>query len=117
MSKMDEWREEREAYLEGFAANVKRLREEKRFSQADLDRAANLHRTEIGRIESAKIEPRLMTLHILATGLGVTIDELIADLPVPTHRKPSPQEQRKRKGTYPARGVRDDRAGVAADGD
>jgi transcriptional regulator with XRE-family HTH domain len=98
VSKMEEWEAERKAYLTGFAANVKRLREEKGFTQADLDRAANLHRTEIGRVESAKVEPRMMTLHILAKGLGVTIDELIAGLPVPVHRKPSPQEQSKHKG-------------------
>jgi hypothetical protein len=42
-----------------------------------------------------KVEPRLMTLAILAAGLGVTIDEFIAGLPMPAHCKPSPQEQRK----------------------
>jgi transcriptional regulator with XRE-family HTH domain len=96
MSTMDEWRAERDAYLEGFGRNVKRLREEKDLSQADLDREANIHRTEIGRIEGGKVEPRLMTLAILATGLGVSLDELIAGLPVPKERKPPPQEQGKR---------------------
>ena len=97
MSTMEEWEAERDAYLEGFAANVKRIREEKKLSQMDLDRAANLHRTGIGRYETGKTEPRLMALHILADGLGVSLDELIAGLPVPKERKPPPQEQRKRK--------------------
>jgi transcriptional regulator with XRE-family HTH domain len=97
MSTMDEWREEHNAYLEGFGANVRRIRAEKGLSQADLDRVADIHRTEIGRIEGGKVEPRLLTLHILATGLGVTIDELITGLSVPKERKPPPQEQGKGK--------------------
>ena len=40
-----------------------------------------LHRTEIGRIEQGTVEPRLTTLVILADGLGVSIDDLLADLP------------------------------------
>lgn len=92
MSKKAEWEAERSAYLDGFASNVRRIREEKGLSQTALDRAANLHRTEVGRIEGGNIEPRLMTLAILAAGLGVTIDELIAGLPTPKHRKPPPQE-------------------------
>ncbi len=98
MSTMEQWEAERAAYLTGFAANVKRLRVQKGLSQMDLDREANLHRTEIGRIEGAKVEPRLMTLAILAKGLDVPLDELIAGVPVPLHRKPSPQERGKRKG-------------------
>jgi ribosome-binding protein aMBF1 (putative translation factor) len=92
MSTKADWEAERRAYLAGFAANVRRIREEKGLSQTTLDRAANLHRTEVGRIEAGNTEPRLMTLAILAKGLGVTIDELIAGLPTPKHRKPPPQE-------------------------
>lgn len=97
MGTMEEWQEERLAYLEGFAANLKRLREEKGLTQTELHTNANLHRTEVGRIEGAKIEPRLMTLAILAKALDASLDDLIAGLPVPIRRKPSPQEQRKRK--------------------
>ncbi len=92
MSTKAEWEAERRAYLEGFGANVKRIRKEKGLTQAALDRAANLHRTEVGRIEGGNTEPRLMTLAILAAGLGVSLDELIAGLPTPKHRKPPPQE-------------------------
>ena len=94
MSTLDEWRAERDAYLKGFAANVKRIREEKGLSQTDLHMGANLHRTEVGRIEGADTEPRLLTLVVLADGLSVSLDQLVAGLPVPTERKPSPQEQR-----------------------
>jgi putative transcriptional regulator len=91
MSTTDEWRRERDAYLKGFAANVRRLRDEQGLTQTDLHVSANLHRTEVGRIEGADIEPRLMTLVVLADGLGVSLDELVAGLPVPKERKPSPK--------------------------
>lgn len=78
--------------LGGFAANVKRIRDEKGLSQFDLERAANLHRTGIGRIEGGTVEPRLITLHALAKGLSVTMDELVAGLTPPDERKPSAQE-------------------------
>jgi hypothetical protein len=38
------------------------------------------------------LKPRLMTLAILAKGLGVTIDGMIEGLPTPKHRKPPPQD-------------------------
>lgn len=92
MSTMEEWEAARAAYLKGFAANVKRIREEKGLSQFDLERTANLHRTGIGRYEGGKTEPGLITAAALAKGLGVTIDELVAGLEVPEERKPSAQE-------------------------
>ena len=98
MSTKEEWDAARAAYLEGFAANVKRIREEKGLSQFDVEREANLHRTGIGRIEGGKVEPRLITLAALAKGLDVSLDEFIAGLPVPEERKPSAQELGKGKG-------------------
>ena len=83
-------------YLNGFAKNVRRLREEHDppWSQTDLYDAARLHRTEVGRIEAAETEPRLATLHILAAALGVPLDALIKDLPVPVMRRPPPTRRR-----------------------
>jgi ribosome-binding protein aMBF1 (putative translation factor) len=53
-STKDEYQAERTAYPEGLAANVRRLREERGWSQTDLHDKADLHRTEIGRIEGAE---------------------------------------------------------------
>jgi transcriptional regulator with XRE-family HTH domain len=92
MNTLDEFNDERKAFLEGFAANVRRLRAEHKggpLSQTDLFKKADLHRTEIGRIETAKTEPGLLTLVILADALGVALDELVAGLPVPETRKPA----------------------------
>jgi transcriptional regulator with XRE-family HTH domain len=93
MSTMEEYKAELADYLGGFAANVRRLRAEHDppFSQTDLHNATNLHRTEIGRIENAEVEPRLATLAILADALDVPLDALIEGVPVPKERKPPPQ--------------------------
>jgi transcriptional regulator with XRE-family HTH domain len=93
MSGIESYKAELGKYLEGFARNVRGLREQKGpgFSQERLSDATRLHRTEIGRIEQASIEPRLTTLVILADALEVKLDDLVAGLPVPVERKPSPQ--------------------------
>jgi transcriptional regulator with XRE-family HTH domain len=98
MSTMETYKAELSQYLKGFARNVRRLRADKEpgFSQEKLSHVTNLHRTEIGRIEQAGVEPRLTTLVILADGLGVKLDDLIAGLPVPVERKPSPQAKHAR---------------------
>lgn len=92
MTATDAYKAELRKFLRGFANNVRKLREQKEpgFSQERLSDATRLHRTEIGRIEQASIEPRLTTLVILADALGVPLDELVKGLPVPEQRKPSP---------------------------
>jgi transcriptional regulator with XRE-family HTH domain len=93
MSTLEAYRAELALYLEGFGANVRRLRTARSpgFSQEWLSSATRLHRTEIGKIEQGAVEPRLSTLAILADGLGVTVDDLLAGLWVPVERKPSPK--------------------------
>lgn len=95
MSTMQAYKEELERFLAGFGENVRRVRVAKGppYSQERLADLTRLHRTEIGKIEQGIVEPRLTTLYILADGLGVTIDELLAGLWVPVERKPSPHAQ------------------------
>lgn len=99
MSGIEPYKAELKEFLKGFARNVRRAREEKDpdLSQERLSDATRLHRTEIGRIEQASIEPRLTTLVILADALEVKIDDLVAGLPVPVERKPSPQAKQRRQ--------------------
>jgi transcriptional regulator with XRE-family HTH domain len=95
-STMAEFMAERDAYLKGFADNIRRLRAEHGLSQTDLYQEADLHRTQIGRVENADVEPRLMTLVIIADTLGVSLDDLVRGLPVPKERKPPPLPKRTR---------------------
>ena len=95
MSTMESYKEELARFLEGFGANVRRVRTAKspHCSQERLSHTTGLHRTEIGKIEQGVVEPRLTTLYILADGLGVSVDELLAGLWVPTERRPSPRSE------------------------
>lgn len=90
MNTPENYRVELTQYLQGFGANVRRLRSAKRpgLSQEDLAFQARLHRTEVGKIEQGNVEPKLTTLVIIADALGVTLNELVEGLPVPTERKP-----------------------------
>lgn len=90
MSTMDAYKDELSRYLAGFGANVRRARQARKMSQEVLSQHTRLHRTEIGKVEQGAVEPRLTTLVILAHGLGVTLDDLVAELWVPEERKPSP---------------------------
>ncbi|HWW90827.1 MAG TPA: helix-turn-helix transcriptional regulator [Solirubrobacteraceae bacterium] len=87
---------ERTRLLRKFADNVIRLRGQKdggqkpKYSQEDLAHDSGLHRTEIGKLERAETEPGLLTVMRVADGLGVTPNDLVADLPVPKLRKPPP---------------------------
>jgi transcriptional regulator with XRE-family HTH domain len=96
LSTMAEFKAERAAYLKGFSENVRRLREERGLSQTDLYRLADLHRTQVGRVEGAGVDPRLMTLAIIADALEVKVDDLIAGLPIPKERRPPPKPKPKR---------------------
>ncbi|MGA2454008.1 MAG: helix-turn-helix transcriptional regulator [Solirubrobacteraceae bacterium] len=95
MSTMESYKAELARFLEGFGANVRRVRMAKRppCSQERLSHLTGLHRTEIGKIEQGVVEPRLTTLFILADGLSVTVDELLTGLWVPTERRPSPRAE------------------------
>jgi transcriptional regulator with XRE-family HTH domain len=90
MSTMEAYKAELAGYLEGFGANVRRIRLARDASQETLCHRTGLHRTEIGKVEQGLVEPRLTTLVILADALGVSLDDLVADLWVPVERKPSP---------------------------
>jgi transcriptional regulator with XRE-family HTH domain len=90
------YKAERERNLRRFGANVRSLRIANGLSQEALAELTRLHRTAIGKIELGGLEPRLTTLVILADGLGVRIDDLVAGLRLPAERRPPPQAQRRR---------------------
>lgn len=60
-----------------FAENLRATRRRRKMSQEALGRAADLHPTEISRLERAKREPRLMTVVRLARALEVSAADLL----------------------------------------
>lgn len=100
MDEASAYKAELKTCLERFGANLRRLRttREQHISQEELSFVTNLHRTEIGSLEQGRVEPRLSTLLILAEGLGVTLDELVAGVPVPVQRRPGPKPRPRASG-------------------
>jgi len=61
------------------AANLKRLRAKKRWSQEELAGRCGLHRTYIGAIERGERNITLNTLLQIANAVGVTSAELLTE--------------------------------------
>jgi len=57
-------------------AKIKRLREDKNWSQSDLTRAAGLTHGLVSRLEDGIGNPSLKTLAAIAKALGVSVSEL-----------------------------------------
>ncbi|MHC4573971.1 MAG: helix-turn-helix domain-containing protein [Planctomycetota bacterium] len=66
-----------DAILETFARKVKGLRKKKGWTQEELGRRADLHRTYIGSIERHERNVTLLNLASIAKALGVKARELI----------------------------------------
>jgi transcriptional regulator with XRE-family HTH domain len=67
------------------AANLRRLRKERRWSQEKLAHFAGLSTTEVSRLERGQREPRLQTVMQVAGALRVPLQDLIAPAPEPGH--------------------------------
>ncbi len=63
--------------LEAFAANVRRLRKERGLTQERLAELADLHMTDIARIETLRRDPGVKVIAKIARGLGVPASELL----------------------------------------
>ncbi len=72
--------------LDAFAANVRRLRKERGLTQERLAELADLHMTDIARIETQGRDPGVKVLAKIAHGLGVPASELLDGV---EHRPPS----------------------------
>jgi transcriptional regulator with XRE-family HTH domain len=69
------------------AANLRRLRKERCWSQEMLAHFAGLHPTEVSRLERGLREPRLRTVMQVAAALKVPVQDLIA----PQEPAPEPE--------------------------
>ena len=63
-----------------FGKVVRRRRERLGISQEELAHKAGLHRTYIGMLERGQRTPSLLTVALLAKGLGTTIASLVKGL-------------------------------------
>lgn len=92
MHTRDDYKTEVSQILKHFGANVRELRTTREgISPEGLADLTGLHRTEIGRIELGIVEPRLITMLIVARYLRVTANDLVEGLWIPASRKPRPE--------------------------
>jgi transcriptional regulator with XRE-family HTH domain len=63
--------------LEVFAANVRRLRQERNLTQERLAELSDLHMTDIARIETLRRDPGVKVVAKIARGLDVPACELL----------------------------------------
>jgi transcriptional regulator with XRE-family HTH domain len=63
--------------LDAFAANVRRIRHERGLTQERLAELADLHLTDIARIETRRRDPGVKVVAKLAHGLGVPTSALL----------------------------------------
>lgn len=61
------------------ARNLRRLREQKGWSQEKFAFEANIHRTYVSDIERGARNPTITVVEKLAAPLGVTVSELLAE--------------------------------------
>lgn len=61
------------------AENVRALRHARGVSQEDLAAECGLHRTYIGSVERRERNVTLSTLEVLASALGVSVTDLLAE--------------------------------------
>lgn len=62
---------------ERFAANMRRLRDKRGQSQEAFALVANIHRTEVTKLESGRRDPKLATVVKVAHALEVSLAELL----------------------------------------
>lgn len=67
-------------FLKAFGKRLASLRKSKGLSQEGLAAQSGLHAVAITYIETGKRLPKLNTVHKLATGLGISVEELFKGL-------------------------------------
>jgi transcriptional regulator with XRE-family HTH domain len=65
--------------LERLGRAVRRCREARRLSQAEVAKRTGLHRTFVGRVERGVTNPSFSHLQQLAAGVGVPLSVIVAE--------------------------------------
>lgn len=69
----------KEELLKEFGAHLRRLRESKELSAAELARRCLMDRGNYTKLESGLKDAQLLTLHRIAIGLNITMEELFRE--------------------------------------
>ncbi len=66
-----------EAYNRKVGERIKELRRDKNLSQEEFAQEANIDRTHVSYLETARSDPTLSTLFKVAKALGLSVSELL----------------------------------------
>ena len=66
-----------QAFVHDFGIAVRQLRESRGWSQEMLASHSDLHRTYVGEVERGLVTPSLITVHKLASALGIKAADLL----------------------------------------
>lgn len=69
-------------FIEKVAENIRKIRHQKNMSLIDVEEAGYPSWKHLQKIESSHKKPSLKTIYKVATALGITPSELLADCPV-----------------------------------
>jgi len=69
---------EEKILLEKIGSRIKEMRTEKGMSQQQFSAALDSEKSNVSRIESGRINPRIATLYKIAKVLNVTLSDLLA---------------------------------------
>ena len=68
-------------FLQGLGLKIRRHRQARQWTQAELGQRCDLHRTFIGSVERGERNLSILNLRLLANVLRVSLAELVAGLP------------------------------------
>ncbi|WP_419805996.1 helix-turn-helix domain-containing protein [Terriglobus sp.] len=71
---------EKNALLEALGQRIRALRKSKRWTQTDMAVTLDINRGHLSDIETGKREAGLITLQVIARGLGTTMSSLLKGL-------------------------------------
>jgi transcriptional regulator with XRE-family HTH domain len=71
---------EKHALLSAVGKRVRALKREKGWTQVDMAESLDMNRGHISDIEQGKREAGLITLQIIARGLGTTMSQILKEL-------------------------------------
>ncbi|MFI5298792.1 MAG: helix-turn-helix domain-containing protein [Polyangiales bacterium] len=86
--------EQEQAILRSIAANVRRLREARGLSQAELAERAGVDFRAVQRVETAEVNSRVTVLVALAVALDATMLDLLEPAPLTPRRRGRPARPR-----------------------
>jgi transcriptional regulator with XRE-family HTH domain len=70
-------KEQEQTFRRALAKRIQSLRHQSGVGQEDFADRALIHRTHVGMLENAKIDPKLSTLLRVAAALGISVWELL----------------------------------------